>query len=140
MLERWAAWFFLAATLTMGSVPAGGLVLCLEPSGALVLESSRTGSACDGCEEPLAGASEPSARLAVEGGCPCVDIPVSDLAGVDRVPARYIDFCFDAPAAPAPLQVGLLPTRLPALRVRADVGPPRPPDCLPLIRSVVLHV
>ena len=140
MLDRLAAWFFLAATLTMGVVPAEGLVLCFEPSGVLMLESSTDGSECDGCVGEHSDAPEPIAPPADAGCCPCIDIPVSDLAGESRVPGRLISFCFDAPAAPMMFPCSLPPERSIAQEVRADRGPPRPSALLPFLRTVVLHI
>lgn len=141
--QRITAWLCLALVFLTGLTPAQGLVLCLEPDGCISVEIATVANTCNGCDGHEEGTrpSAPSAEVATEAGCPCVDLTLSGSVQEQRIQPKSIKLQIGSwIALPPPL----LPTVLTASgslvvpTLAAQI--PRPADSLALIRSVVLLV
>lgn len=157
-LQRTTIWLCSIAALWLGVVPAQGLVMCLEPSGAVSISVAVDGH-CAGCstECDAAAAATPTEAhghdccgaktgepgvggvALAAGTCPCVDVALShhgdDSIQPGTLQPLVVDLVshrpvVDAPRPPPPLD-----------------GPPawvtasnRPPPTLALRRSVVLLI
>ncbi|HZL99438.1 MAG TPA: hypothetical protein VFD43_04215 [Planctomycetota bacterium] len=78
--RRFAAWSCLVVVLLQGGVSSRGLVLCVEPDGAVNLEAAGSGLAGERCGECPSPASQEAGAgsRAADGAdiCPCVDITI----------------------------------------------------------------
>jgi hypothetical protein len=134
LIRRLSAWLCLMLSLLIGSAPAQGFVLCLEPDGCVSLEIATASESCGACAEHAQEA---------DAGCPCVDLPVTgpeSARPVQPKPAELTDLQLAVWVATLPEVLSSLRAEV-ALEFRAvPRGPPRPPGSLALIRSVVLLV
>lgn len=141
-LHRLTAWLCLAVALFSGLAPARGLVVCLEPDGCMSIEVTADGKHCGGCEahqSPSNGGAR-SVSAASSTGCPCIDLAVSVATENQKVLSKSVDFPVAKWVALRPLQIGK-PWGAPSIPLCSRLfNPPRPPDSLLLIRSVVLLV
>lgn len=134
------AWLCLLAACLTGLAPARGLVLCLEEDGCISLEMKSVGTECGGCA-PHAGDEEgPVTVSSNEGqGCPCIDLHVSDLRGLEKTAPRLDELRPGADLVPPPTSIATLEAAFPAgAHVPVHRAPPRAAAILPHIRSVVL--
>jgi hypothetical protein len=141
MIQRTTAWLCLAVALLTGFTPAQGTVICLEPDGCVRIELAISAASCFGCGEHREDAtpSSPVVRAPEVSDCPCVDLPVPGTSQERRlrnsIALRLGSWIANPVALTAP---PLLPAPRALRALRLD--PPRPPESLALIRSVVLLV
>ena len=135
-LRALCAWFCVALIAFVGVVPAQGLVLCLEPDGAMALKVGST--QCGGCADGVGGQSGVRS-VTHEQGCPCVDIPIFSTGEHSQLQATSIELRIDVPLTAAPAPLAILPV-LPAEPLVTIGSPPRPAERLAHIRTVVLLV
>lgn len=134
------AWLCLLAACLTGIAPARGLVLCLEEDGCISLEMRSVGTDCGGCA-PHAEDEDAPVIVSVQDdhGCPCVDLRVSDLRGLEKTAPRSNEIRLGAYVDPLPTPTASFDaTRLAGRHVLVHRAPPRAAAILPHIRSVVL--
>lgn len=142
ILQRITAWLCLATAILTGLAPAQGLVLCLEPDGCVMLEVAACPSACGGCsdrrEDGLLSAA--GARAEEQGCCACVDVELPALSQDRRIQPRAPEPAWEACLALAPPDSPRSPVAVDAVVPAPRREPPRPPERLAAIRSVVLRL
>lgn len=141
--QRMTAWLCLLLAVLTAIAPAQGFVLCVEPDGCVTIEVANAEDSCGACcAVPSEGPRQPAANVlaADDACCPCLDLLVpgttEDLAVQPRqfeIPLVSWTSSTGASAAQFTPAIGLA-ARAPRIE------PPRPPDSLALISSVVLLV
>lgn len=128
------AWFLLALLGLVTACPMGGVVLCHDGHGGVSLEWGCERTAGGACVETCGDRSWAGA----EHEHPCEDVPIGGEAQDSKLPVRQA-WGWVPPTAAVSLVVW--ESIGPAAQGREGVSaPPRPPDRLRHIRSVVRQV
>jgi len=145
-VRRFVAWSCLAFSLLSALTPAQGVVLCVEPEGAVTIEGAFDAACCaEGSTSPEIGAGAVTRNGAVDQaersrpGCPCIDVPLVSVAEQRRNEPRS--------GVPGPDHVGVQAPAFAELDL-ADLAARRRQPCasvphaspLALERSVILRV
>lgn len=88
-----------------GAAPSEGLVLCIAPGEHIAVErASQIGASCDGCVDDAhapASRTQSVSYVLGDGSCPCIDVPLPEIATGARAQCSKLPCVAEATSVPA---------------------------------------